>query len=1293
MFRTEIHAHTDYSNIRLIDSTNKVDMLVNYAESIGLKGIAITDHECLCSHIKLVKLQKSIAEKNPDFKIILGNEIYLCDTRDKNQKYYHFILLAKDSEGHRQLRELSSRAWLNSFYDRRMERVVTLKSDIEEIVKGGHVIATTACLGGELSSLTLDLIVSEKVENQEGVRQAHNKIVNFMSWCKKVFNDDFYIECAPGCSRDQILVNQRLVSIAKAFNVKMVIGTDAHYLTKEHRYVHEKYLNSKGGEREVASFYEYAYLQKEEEIFKHLHLSSYEKDFIEEMFNNSMEIYDKVLGYSILHTQQIPKVEVKNHPQSHLIHDVSEYPTLNSMLVSENKIERYWINECLNKLKEIDKFNDTYLSELEDEADVKRTIGEKLNTNMFSYPILLQHYMDLIWECGSPVGVGRGSACSALNHYLLGITQLDSIEWNFPFFRYMNKERTEIGDIDIDVASTKRPLIIQKIKEERGKNFNEYIDELSRDNLGCTLVATFGTETSKSTVLTSCRGYRSEECPDGIDVDTAQYLSSLVPVERGKAWSIEDVVYGNEEKNRKPVLLFVNEIEKYPGLLDIMLGIQNLINKRSSHASGLICFDEDPYAHCCFMRTPKGEVITQYDLHDAEAAGLTKLDILVTEVQDKIMKTLELLQEHGYIEHKLTLRQAYNKYLHPDVLPLDNKDVWNTIQSANLIDLFQLDSDIGRQGTKKILPTNMQELSATNGLIRLMTDAGQETPMEKYIRFKANPSLVQLEMEKFGLTKQEQMTIYPYIKDTYGIGISQEQLMLVLMDENICNFSLNAANKARKTVAKKQVEKIEELKEEVFKSAKSTGLAQYIWTNIAGPQMGYSFSDIHAMSYSFIGFQTAYIATKWNPIFWNTACLIVNSGALDEDADKSSDYSKIAKAIGNIISGGTKVSTVDINSSSFSFVPDIKNNQILYGLKALNGIGQNVIEEIINNRPYNNFIDFLNKCSLNKSAIISLIKGGAFDNLDVSWCDIKAHPRMVTMAYYLMQTSEPKKRLTLQNFNGLIGHGLVPSSLQKQKDIFKLNKFFKKFRKWNEYYVFEEGSMKMYMHYYDADNIETVNGNFCILQKTWDNIYSKEMNVAREWINKNKTQLLNEYNNILFENEWNKYAKGNLSSWEMESLGFYYHEHELLEVNLTKYGIVDFYRLPQNPPVEKTFKRNGIDIPIFYTYKIAGTVLAKNDIRHSISLLTLNGVVNVKFSRDYYSLYNRQISEDQEDGKRKIVDKSWFKRGTMLLLTGFRRDDTFNTKSYSHTPTHQLYKITDITNGELTLEHEREGAV
>ena len=480
-----------------------------------------------------------------------------------------------------------------------------------------------------------------------------------------------------------------------------------------------------------------------------------------------------------------------------------------------------------------------------------------------------------------------------------------------------------------------------------------------------------------------------------------------------------------------------------------------------------------------------------------------------------------------------------------------------------------------------------------------------------------------------------------------------------------------------------------------------------------------SFSVIHALAYSFIGVQTIYLAINWNPIYWNTACLIVNSGSLEEQEnveivsiyekedfetytyedlpdrsgkkkiEKTTDYTKLANAIGDITSKGIKVSLIDINKSGFSFEPDEENNEILFGLKGVNKIGGPVINQIINNRPYTGIIDFMKKCPLNKTQMISLIKSGAFDKIDNHWASkLCKQPRYAIMAYYISLISEPKNRLTLQNFNGLIQKKIVPNSLIYEQKTFAFNKYLKK-KKYKEYYYMSIDDLNFYEELYDNEGLEIIQGTPCIQQKTWDKMYKKIMDSAREWLKENQTELLNQYNNILFEEYWNKYAIGNISAWEMESLCFYYHEHELKNINNHKYGIVNFFNLNYEPEVDYFFKRGGRNIPIFKLYKIAGTIISKNNTKSSIVILTTDGVVNVKFTKEYYAMFNRQIYEKQEDGSKKVLEKGWFVRGTKVMITGYRREDTFVAKTYKSTPTHQLYRIINIKNGNITLEHER----
>ena len=1221
---------------------------------------------------------KKLRETNPDFTIGLGNEIYLTDTRESGQQYYHFILIAKDEIGFRALKELSSKAWYNMYSDRGLERVPTLKSELKEVLSKypGHVIGTTACIGGELSSNALLMSKAQMAGDNNAAAVYYNNILQFLDFTKEVFGEDFYLEVAPADNEDQLIVNKKILRIAQAYGLKMVFATDSHYLNKEDRPIHKAFLNSKDGEREVDSFYEFSYMMKPEEVYDFLKLA-YDDETINQMVNNLEEIRQKIEFYSLEHHQSIPEVNVKKYPKGNRWNGLQgefnrgRWTVLNSLFNSDNVQERYWINQCIEAL--INKgigLKDEYIDRLEEEARVKRIIGEKLQTCMFAYPNTLQHYIDLFWECGSTVGAGRGSACSGLNHYLLGITQLDPIKWNLPWWRYLNDERVELGDIDLDLAPSKLPAIFEAIRKERGE-------------LGIVQVATFGTETSKAAILTACRGYRSKDCPNGIDIDEAQYLSSLVPIERGFSWSIKDMVQGNPEKGRAPISAFIYELSNYPGLLDIIQGIEGLITRRGSHASGVILYDEDIFDHSAIMRTPSGALVTQWDLHKEEAAGNVKYDFLLTSVQDIIIQTIKLLQDDGLIEKDLTLRQIYDKYLHPEVLPIEDPRIWNALANGNVIDCFQFDSAVGTQGAKKVKPKTPTEMADTNGLIRLMTaEKGEESPLDKYVRFKNNINLWYQEMDKAGLTKAEQKVLERYFLESYGVPPSQEQLMRMLMDKDICGFTLAEANAARKIVGKKQMDKIPALHDKVLTQAKSMNLGHYVWKCGVGPQMGYSFSTIHALAYSFVGIQTLYLATNFNPIYWDTACLIVDSGSL-EDASGSTDYKKLATAIGKMRKAGIEISLIDINRSQFGFIPDVEHNRILFGMKALLNVGDDLVEEIIANRPYATVEEFIDKIKPTKSAMISLIKSGAFDELQ---------DRKECMTQYLWDVCDKKKKLTLQNLKALMDYDLVPKSLKNEKSIYEFNRYLKAICKYSkDKYKIDDRAFNFLIKLGLDSSVDVVDSEMYLSVKIWDKYYEGTKTVFRDWINANKEKLLNLLNIRIFNETWDRYASGTISTWEMEVLCFYYHDHELAGTNTGKYGIVDFFKLPEHPVVERTYTtKNGHTGNIFKLNKICGTCIAKDKVRSTVSLLTTTGVVEVKFRKEYFSLFDKQISVINDDGTKSVVEKSWFNRGSIIMVQGFRSNDNFIAKKYGTSAGHQLYKVSAINrDGTLNFQSER----
>lgn len=1185
-----------------------------------------------------------------------------------------------------------------------MERCPTLKSELVEIVKKypNSLVADTACLGSEFDAYVLNLVEAEKKEDEEEILKWKIKIRDFLGFCLDLFEDDFYIEIAPGVSKDQKTFNKRVKKIAQYYKIKMVMGTDAHYPSSEFREIHKAFLNSKDGEREVDSFYHDAHLMDDEEAFENVK-DIFTKEEFQEMCNNSLEIMNKIERYELFHSPIIPEVRVFP-PEPKENKDLASYPTLSDLVISKNPQEREWVNQCLISLKE-KKIDDTvHYERLELEASILSYISEKLGNCLYSYFNTFRHYIDLFWECGSIVGPGRGSAGSFLSNYLLGITQLDPIEWGLPYFRFLNKDRAELPDIDLDLAPSKRPLVLKKIREERGE-------------LNVAQVATFGTTSSKSAIGTACRGYRSKEHPKGIDVDIATYLSSLVPVERGLVWSLSECFEGNEEKNRKPVRELVSQFEKYPGLKEIALGIENLVVRRGQHASGVILYNNSPFETAALMRSPNGDITTQYDLHRAERAGDVKFDFLVTDICDKLAVALNLLKDNGYFQGLNSLREIYNKYLHPQVIDIKNPRLWEALENGEVQDVFQFNTAIGIQTAQAIKPHNPAEMTSANALMRLVAPEGDERPFDRYVRFKKDISLWYKEMDDFGLTKEEQKILEPYYKRDYGVPSSQEQLMLMVMDPKISHFTLAESNQCRKVLAKKKVKEIPIIQEKFLSQCPSKKLGEYAWKTMMKPQMSYSFSEVHALLYSFIGIQTLVVATQFPIIYWNTACLIVNSQSIEEPEEeeeiaetcieelddfseeeeeedneeeitskkekkkqKTVNYGKIAIAIGKMEQGGIYISPPDINSSGFTFSPDEKNNIIRYGLRGITKVGEDIVKSIIENRPYSSIDDFLSKVKINKPQMINLIKAGAFDGFG---------DRESLMRYYVSEINDTKKRITLQNMKMLIDFGLIPDEYDLQRRVFNFNKYLKKMKIGTQYYGLDNIAMNFYEKNFDVDFLEPYDteSGFAILQTKWDKIYKAQMDIIRPFIKDNNQLLLNEVNNRLMSDVWNKYCLGSISKWEMDSVSCYFHQHELQDVNYRLCGFSNFFELSEQPEIDRIIEIKGKKIPLFKIHRICGTVLDRDKGKKMITVLTREGVVNVRVFGEVFSYYDKQISERGADGKKHVIEKSTFSRGNKIIITGIRRESEFVMKKYKNTPYHGIELITKI-NEDGTVESQ-----
>lgn len=1301
--RFDTHSHSEFSNFRLIDSTNRPKDMILTAYKLGMSGIALTDHETVAGHVQWLECEKKLKKEGKipeDFKCACGNEIYLVDDRDNVEKYWHYILIAKDTVGHRALRELSSIAWYNARTSRGMMRVPTQKDELKAIVEKfpGSLIATTACIGGELPHFVFELIKAEKLQNEQEIYWWKSKIDEFMKFNIDLFGEDFYIEIAAACSKDQIKFNERVKSIAAWYKVKMVIGSDAHYLTAKERPVHKAYLNSKEADREVDEFYAYSHMMDNEEAYENLKDTFTEEEFVK-FCANSMEIYDKIGKYEIFHNPIIPRVDVelKKAPVS-VDWDYKDIcPTLTALLGSDNVQEKYWVTECLIGLIEKDLWQSEYLMRLETEAKVIKTVGDKLGNCLYEYFNTFQHFINLFWDNGSIVGPGRGSAVCFLSNYLLGITQLDPIKWGLKHWRFLNEERIELPDIDIDLTPSKRKKIFEAIRKERGE-------------LNVIQVCTYGTEGTRSAIAAACRGYRSQEFPDGIDVEISQYLSSLIPQERGFLWSIHDAVYGNDEKDRKPILALVNELNKYPGLLEIIESIDGLVNKRGQHASGVILYNDNPYDTNAIMRSPNGDLTTQYSLHEAESLGDVKYDFLVTEICDKITIAVSLLQKDNFMDPSLTLRQAYDRYLHPEVIDIKNPALWDALGEGKVLDVFQFSTGVGLTTAKQIKPRTPLEMTSANALMRLMGEPGKERPIDRYCRLKADMQIWYDETRAAGLTQEEVKILEPYYLPNYGVPASQEDLMEVCLDENIAHFTLSEANYARKVVAKKKIAEVPALREKFISQCPTAALGAYVWTTVMEPQMSYAFAKPHALAYSFVGIQTLLLATTYPDIYWNCACLITNAGGADlleaDDVDRENDeedddtkkknksvnYGKISVALGKSKRDGILVLPPDINKSDLIFKPDVGESAIIYGLKGIDRVGTNLVFEIINNRPYISISDFMSKVKVNKIQMISLIKSGAFDNLH--------NDRMQAMADYLDIIADKKKRITLQNMAMLSRKGLIPEEYAFETKVYNFTKYIRQFKE-GKYYKLDAIAMRFFVDNYDTDVLEdaVIDEEYShgkILQTIWDKTYDKTMDTLRAWMKSNQQEILDTLNQSLYEEVREKYALGSIDKWDMDSLGTYCHDHELKDLKFHAYNIVQFEDLDEEPVISSEFfAKDGGVIRMYEISRVCGTVIDKDKNKSTVTILTPTmQVVNVKVWKNQYAKWDRQLSRKNPDGTKTVVEKSFFARGNKLIITGIRRGDDFVPKKYKSTSYPLFEKIEEMDNeGFITLSQTERAEV
>lgn len=773
--------------------------------------------------------------------------------------------------------------------------------------------------------------------------------------------------------------------------------------------------------------------------------------------------------------------------------------------------------------------------------------------------------------------------------------------------------------IDIDTEANKRQVIVDNVKKRFGK------DKVLN-------FCTFSTLASRNSILYACRGL-------GLDKDLGNYLISLIPRDSdGKELDIEEALLGNEKKDIKPNEKLNAEFEKYPNLKETVLELKGLIIGRSEHASALAVFNTPYVEYNASMTTKDGIVVTQFDAEDSELMSAIKFDFLTISSLDRIHEAFDLLVQDNLIQKQKDFRTTFNKYFSVDNLDDSNQEMYDKLFNGEVIEAFQFSAPQGEKGLKQVNARSVSDLVSASALIRLRSDSSEQ-PLQKYVRFRDNHQEWENEMIDNGLTSEERNILHELLDDYNGICLSQEKLMVLSM--KIAGFNLNEANKIRKAIAKKNA-KLQEIQRQHFmEKGLALGRRQefldYVWKYCVEIQKGYAFSDVHGLSYTYILICEMNICEFYGSIYWQTACLNVDSG-LSGEGQKQVDYGKIAKAISNLPKG--TVLPPDVNRSELKFTIDKKGskNHILFGLYALSGVSSKELEAIMDNRPYSSFRAFVeaNKGLISNKKMVQLIKSGMFR----CFCE-DTRKNMIAFVKYIVPR---KDKLTTVALNKIGDY--VPAEYQKYVKLYQIKKELKNGLKIDS--VLGEFFVNNVFLDYELDEEKIV-----VDQKEFNKWFNKEMSPIKDWLKTDEA--LNLEVKVRRNEFWSKNCLGATEQWFFETLNYYPFEHFLSKTNLnTMFDYRGFNDLPAVPQIKSYVGKNKF--PIYQTFILAGTVADKNNVKKTVSILTTDGLAICKFNNELFSKYDKVI----KNGKEK--DASWFTKGTNLVLLGTRQGNEFKVK-------------------------------
>lgn len=957
-----LHVHTYYS---ILDGQSPVEKLVDKAVANGMRGMAITDHGNMFGVKELYnycnKINGKLKEQGKEpFKPIFGCEMYVA-RRTKADRVkekgdaggYHLIVLAKNYHGYKNLIKLVSRAWVDGFYSKPR----TDRADLEKYHE--DLIVCSACIAGEVPAKILKGDIP-------GAREA-------IEWYKSIFGDDYYLELQRHEVKDpnqranretfplQQRANKELIKLAKEYGIKVVCTNDCHFVDQENAEAHDHLLCLSTGKelndptRMLYSKQEWFKTREEmNEIFAD----------VPEALSNTLEILDKVETYSIDHSPIMPFFPIPKEfgTEEETRKRISPEELFREFTTDENGKEIMSHEEAEKKIKKLGgidklyriKFEADYLAKLAYDG-AKRLYGEPLTDEVYErikfelhimktmgfpgYFLIVQDFINSAEdELGVMVGPGRGSAAGSVVAYCLGITKIDPIKYDLLFERFLNPDRISLPDIDTDFDDDGRGKVLEWVEDKYGH------DKVAH-------IITYGTMATKNSIKDVAR---VEKLP----LDISNRLCKAIPdkLPDGLKMNLTNAIkcvpeLRDAEASANPQM--ANTI-KYAKMLE------GTVRGTGIHACGtIICRDAIsdwvPVSTAEDKSDPGHKLLaTQYDGHVIEETGLIKMDFLG-------LSTLSIMKET--VENIRLTHDGFTLDL--DTIPIDDELTYKLYQEGRTIGTFQFESAGMQKYLRELRPTVFEDLIAMNALYR-------PGPMD-YI-----PSFIARKNGKEPIT-YDIPCMEKYLKDTYGITVYQEQVML--LSRQLADFTRGESDALRKAMGKKKKAIVDAMKPKFIEGGKKNGHDPKVLEKIWGDWekfASYAFNKSHATCYSWVAYQTAYLKAHYPAEFMAgnmSRCL--------------NDITKITKLMSECQAMNIPCLGPDVNESEQKFSAN-KKGEVRFGLSAIKGMGEaaatNIIAERHKNGQYKDIFDFVQRVNLsavNRKAMESLALSGGFDSFGI----------------------------------------------------------------------------------------------------------------------------------------------------------------------------------------------------------------------------------------------------------------------------------------------------------------------